>query len=215
MAISTYAQLQTAVGNWLNKSNLAAVIPDFISLAEAKLNRQIRTLSNETIRSLSTSTASQFVTIPLDVAEIFSLAIIDTAGETVELQFVSPVDFSWVSSITPNEPEKYTIRDQIELDVISDQVYTLKAHVRTKWDIATTSTNWLLTNAPDVYLYGALCEAEPYLKNDARVGTWKQLYEQAVAQINELAARTRTGNSTLMVDSGLTSTRAFNINRGD
>ena len=42
MAITTYSELKTAVADWLNRSDLTSVIPNFISLAEAQMNRQIR-----------------------------------------------------------------------------------------------------------------------------------------------------------------------------
>ena len=42
MAITTYAELKTAIANWLNREDLTSVIPDFISLAEADFNRKLR-----------------------------------------------------------------------------------------------------------------------------------------------------------------------------
>lgn len=38
MAITTYAELQTAVGNWLHRSDVSTIIPDLIALGEAHLN---------------------------------------------------------------------------------------------------------------------------------------------------------------------------------
>ena len=42
MAIGTYAELQTAVANWLDRDDLTDRIPEFIALAEAKMNRNLR-----------------------------------------------------------------------------------------------------------------------------------------------------------------------------
>ena len=39
MAISSYAELQTAIANFLARTGLNSVIPDFIQLAEARINR--------------------------------------------------------------------------------------------------------------------------------------------------------------------------------
>ncbi len=44
--------------------------------------------------------------------------------------------------------------------------------------------NWLLINHPDAYLYGALMEAEPYMKNDQRIATWAQGLSAAIDAIN-------------------------------
>lgn len=45
-------------------------------------------------------------------------------------------------------------------------------------------TNWLTDYAPNALLYRTLLEAEPFLKNDQRMNTWRQLYEEAVEAIN-------------------------------
>ena len=48
---------------------------------------------------------------------------------------------------------------------------------------ATITTNWLLDEAPDIYLYGCLLESAPYLKDDERLGTWMSLYESRVEKL--------------------------------
>ena len=42
MAISNYAELQTATANWLDRTDLTDRIPEFIDLAESTFNRTIR-----------------------------------------------------------------------------------------------------------------------------------------------------------------------------
>jgi len=42
VAISTYSELKTAVANWINRDDLTTRIPDFIVLAEAQFNRELR-----------------------------------------------------------------------------------------------------------------------------------------------------------------------------
>jgi len=42
------------------------------------------------------------------------------------------------------------------------------------------SSNVFLANCPDLLLYGALGEAEPYLMNDARLQTWASLYDRGL-----------------------------------
>lgn len=215
MAISTYAQLQTAIANWLDQGNLTAVIPDFISLCEAKINRTTRLLQAETIVDLSTSTSSRFVAFPSGMQELLDLSIvIPNANDSQDqLTYVSPDRMTWEVTNIPQRPEIYTIRDQIELNSYSDQVYTLKAHIRRKWDIASSSTNWLLTNYPDIYLYGSLAEAAPYIKDDARIGIWQSLYAQAVGQANESDSRSRV-NGPLVVDVPVLVAGKFDIYQG-
>ena len=51
--------------------------------------------------------------------------------------------------------------------------------------LASNATNWLLTAAPDVYLYGSLMHSAPYLQDDARLSVWAQLYSSSVVRLNE------------------------------
>jgi len=46
MAISTYSELKTAVANWLDRSDLTDVIPDFITLAETRHKRDFKNQKN-------------------------------------------------------------------------------------------------------------------------------------------------------------------------
>jgi len=50
----------------------------------------------------------------------------------------------------------------------------------------TNTTNWLLALAPDLYLYGALLESAPYIKEDARIQTWGLGLQTALDSLNEL-----------------------------
>jgi hypothetical protein len=45
--------------------------------------------------------------------------------------------------------------------------------------------NEILATYPELYLYGALIEAEPYLVNDERIGIWKGFWDEAVRDINK------------------------------
>ena len=53
MAISTYAELKSAVATWINRSDLTIQIPDFISLTEANMNRTLRTRRQITTASIT------------------------------------------------------------------------------------------------------------------------------------------------------------------
>ena len=60
-----------------------------------------------------------------------------------------------------------------------------------------TTSNWLLSKAPDVYLYGSLLHSAPYLVEDARVNVWAQLYGAAVSRLNEESEAARMSGSGL------------------
>ena len=47
-----------------------------------------------------------------------------------------------------------------------------------------TQSNWLTEYAPQALLYGSLLQAEPFLKNDERIGTWQAMYGAAIGDLN-------------------------------
>ena len=47
MSLDTYSNLQTSIANFLARDDLTTNIPDFISLAEARMSRELDTRSQE------------------------------------------------------------------------------------------------------------------------------------------------------------------------
>jgi len=60
------------------------------------------------------------------------------------------------------------------------------------------STNFVLTSSPDIYLYGSLLQAAPYLQDDARIQTWATLYERALNDLQTADDRGSTSGGTLL-----------------
>jgi len=97
-------------------------------------------------------------------------------------------EFRYGTGNATGRPLYFTIHnDEMEFAPTPDQNYTLEMVYRaTIPPLVTNLTNWLLTIAPDVYLYGALSEAMPYLKNDDRLQVWSQAYASAIDGLQRL-----------------------------
>jgi hypothetical protein len=65
--------------------------------------------------------------------------------------------------------------------------------------LSANSTNWLLTAHPDVYLYGSLMQAAPYLKNDERLAVWGSLYTASIADLNQSSDRAEVSGGPLVM----------------
>lgn len=197
MAISTYATLITAATEYLGRdqdTTLIARIPDFITLCEAKLNRslfvrQMETRSTTTVNTLATE--PEFISLPTDFQSMRRVRLSSAAGKP-RLQFYTGTQMDEYRRSIANstgQPQYFTIMgSEMELAPTPDQNYTIEMVYR-KYIPALTSvstTNWLLTLAPDVYLYGALLEATPYLKNDERIQVWLAGFSSAVDGLNNL-----------------------------
>ena len=66
MAFSNYTELQTSVADWLDRDDLTARIPDFITLAEARFNRLLRIRSMETEAEQVTVAGTRSYSLPTD-----------------------------------------------------------------------------------------------------------------------------------------------------
>ena len=194
MAITTYAELQTATANWLDRSDLTARIPEFIELAEANFNRVIRQPDMIT-KNDSFSIAGRYTTLPADTLEIVRIVLDLTP--VVVLEYVTPEEISERRTYLTGtgKPIYFTTiggsANQLEVLRSPDDTYTASIIYYTRIPALADGTNWLLTNHPDIYLFGALVEAEPYLKNDERMPMWTSRLDKALSDLRLQGQRER------------------------
>ena len=187
MDLTTYAGLQSAIADWLMREDLEAQIPAFITLAEAGFSRRIR--SPEMVTRADTEISSQYFAGPEDLLEVrrFSLTNLQPA-RTVEFMSMEQLVSEQHKWTWRGHPRYYTLQGRtLQILPAPDDTYTAElvyyAHIPALTE--ERPVNWLLRNHPDVYLYGALVESAPFLKEDERVATWGQLRDDAIRRINE------------------------------
>lgn len=186
MGFATYTELKTSIANYLGRSDLTSVIPDFISFAEIRLAREIRTRQTLKVATATMTSGDSTVGIPTDFLEMRDIFIQGNPRNTVS--YLSPSAFSRDARAgASGKPVYYTIiGDEMQFAPVPDSAYTLEMLYYYKPTALSTSvaTNAYLANFPDALLYASLAEAEPYLMNDARVQTWATLYDRATSDIN-------------------------------
>ena len=201
MAIGTYAELKTAVANWLDRDDLTDRIPEFIALAEARMNRVLRLRMMESKYTASTIAAQRNYNLPGGYVQMRNFQI--NTSPITPLSYVSPeiYDRLWGGS-TGGTPQFYTIiANELQLGPIPGSVMTLEMLFYKKIAAlsGTNTTEQMLTNNPDIYLYGALLEAEPFIMNDERVQLWGMAFKQAIDDIQNQDNKDRHSGSQLRV----------------
>lgn len=192
MALDTYTNLKLEIADWLNRSDLTAVIPTFITLAEAEMKRRLRRSSTRTTISLST----EETTAPTDMAELRSL-VLETGSPSSDVPFRLGTAEMLSERKARNggatgRPDTVAhIAGKIVVAPIPDATYTARIVYYTQITALSGSvaTNTVLTEAPDAYLYGALLQAEPYLEHDERVPIWEKKFGNAIDQLNDVRDR--------------------------
>jgi hypothetical protein len=193
MAISSYTELLAAGANWLARDDLTLRLPEFVTLCEAKLNRELFVRQMETRSTTTADTTDdepEFLSLPSDFQSMRRIRLTGVTGKPL-LTFLSSTqmdEFRFKSANTAGQPCYFTIfGDEIELAPTPDQDYAIEMVYRKNIPaLASNSTNWLLTLAPDAYLYGMLLESAPYIKEDERIQTWAAGFSNAIESLNRL-----------------------------
>lgn len=199
MALSTYDELKTSIANWADRDDLTNFIPDFIALTEARFNRALRLRSMEQKQIAMTVGGQSNYALPVNYLQMREFRL--NNNPTVSLTYVSPEIFeAW--NLGSGIPKFYTIiANEIRIGPTPAGVYEMEMLFWRKFPNLgpTVASNWMLLNAPDVYLYGSLLELEPFIQNDARIAVWNAGYSKAIEDIQLQDDKDRHSGSALTV----------------
>jgi hypothetical protein len=201
MSITNYTDLKATIASYLARSDLTAQIPDFIQLAETRLRRELRIRQMLKVVTTATVAGDSTVELPSDYLQMRDLHMNTNPVQTLGYQ--SPSNFYRnTNAAISGVPLQYTVLAQeFQFAPIPDGVYTLQMIYYATPPYLTTSntSNVFLANCPDLLLYGALGEAEPYLMNDARLQTWAAMYDRSLAALTVSDDQGEYGGSPLSI----------------
>lgn len=201
MPITNYTELKSAVADFLNRDDLTSVIPTFISLAEAQMQRVIR--HHKMMQRSEAEIDTRYFALPSDWAETVRFHVI--GDRTYRLELTSLDDMLQLRQANGNPTGIPTHFAHVgeQLEVYPTPSGTFDVELLYFKDIPALSdsntTNWLLTDYPDVYLYGALMQSAPYLDDDQRMQVWSTLYGNSVQAINQESKKSRYSGAGMRV----------------
>lgn len=195
MPITTYAELQTVIADFLDRDDQTERIKTFIDLAEAEINRRVRhwRLENRATAEVD----GRYSALPADFVEPIRLHL-ETDQRPIELISSMEMQSMREASNTAGKPAFYALtQGEIELYPTPDAAYDLEMYYYAKLPALSTSqtTNVILANFPDAYLYGSLIHSAPFLGEDARMQTWAALFQSAIDGINADNEKAKTGSA--------------------
>lgn len=198
MAISTYAELLSAVENHLDRSDIDDRIVEFVVLGEARIGREIKCRQME--QRVSTTPTSVYVNLPSDFVSMRGVRI--QGSEIGWLKFVTPdVFFQNVPETNSSESIIYTIFGD-ELVFAKTPTNDVELWYYKKLTALSSATNTLFTVNPDLYLYAALTASAPYLVDDKRIAVWESLYAMVRDSVNVSHEQGRFPSGSLAMVSG-------------
>ncbi len=202
MAIVDYATLQASVANWLARADLTSVIPDFIALAESRINRDLKVRRQQ---SVATGTSvNGVIALPADFCGTLSLRVAYANGSYEIFPQAGPTAPVYV--VGSGLPLGYMVVGN-NIQLLSGQPdlnYTLTYWSKIPALSEANQQTWLLTDEPGIYLYAALIEASPYVQDDQRTILWATQYKEILAKLTTADDYDRYGNAPAAMLSGVT-----------
>lgn len=202
MSISTYAELKTAIANFLARDDLTDQIPNFIQLAEARMSRELETREQEKRATATLTSGDEFIALPTDMREIREVKL-NTNPNRV-LTYYSPTSLdSTYSGTGTGVPQGFSIvGKEMKLRPIPDSGYTAEiVYIGGLASISDVSTPTLFLRSPDLYLYGALAEAYAYLLDEQRAAQYDQKFTRGISEVKIDEQRAHYGTGSLHIQS--------------
>ncbi len=204
MTISTYSELKTAIPNWLARPGdttrlTDANVVDLITLAEARIwygskhpdfpSPPLRVSAMTTVTdpsSFVTVSGTATLALPTYCVQPLDVALNQTPFADLDYVTGKTLRTGWIGSQN-GQPKVYTVEGtNLRFGPTPDAAYGVVMTYLAKFaPLSVTSTNWLLTNAPGVYLYSSLLEAAAFIGLDKRMPIWAGLYVALVTGLND------------------------------
>jgi hypothetical protein len=181
MTISTYAELEDAVENWLHRSGLGDRTAEFIVLGEARIGREVK--AREMEQRVSSTPTDTSESLPSDFVSMRAIRI--KGGTIGWLDYMTPDEFfNTTASSSSSTQKKYTIfGDEIIFPITPPGDIELWYYK--KLAALSSATNTLFTRNPDLYLYAALSEASLFLSStDKKLAMFEGKYQSIKDSVN-------------------------------
>lgn len=181
--MTNYSALLTAIADWLHRSDLTAVIPQFVLLAEEDMNKRLRVREMEA--QFSGTSTNKAVALPADFAGVKSLCPSATPESPLKVQ-----PFERVKASTSATPTMYAIQgNSIVLNADTDVEGVIYERIPAL--SSTNATNNILTAYPSLYLFGAMRHAYAYLKDTNAEASYAAQFQQRLDEVNQADMRDR------------------------
>tara|TARA_R110000868_G_scaffold111719_1_gene301411 strand:- start:435 stop:1058 length:624 start_codon:yes stop_codon:yes gene_type:complete len=184
---TTYTTLQATIASYLARTDLTVQIPEFIRLAENRLVRDLRIRQMLKVATAETTAGEPVVALPSDFIAMKDLHLQGNPPQTIKFLSTSNF-FRNAQTAVSGLPTRYTLLGaEFQFAPIPDSKYTLQMvyFYQPEYLSDTVSSNLWLAETPDLLLYAALGEAEPYLMNDERLATWASMYDRGILALTK------------------------------
>ena len=203
MALSTYLELKARIEGLSKRNDLGTNIDTFIDLAESDMWQKLKVREMEARATATVSTTTRFLSLPDDFLRMRKLVVI-SGSNNYSLLYSNPESLQVQAS--SGRPRAFTVSSELEFDRVPDSAYTVEMHYYKDVPAldATNSTNDLLTNYPNIYLYGSMFHYAQWAHDDRMLLQYSELFDDAMDRANKIARKARHGPAPYMRPEGST-----------
>lgn len=199
MALDNFANLKASIESWSHREDIKGKVDDFIQICESEMysnsDVSLRVRSMVATANGVTSTSDRFQALPTGFLEARRYDF-DMTGSRPTIDYITPD--SMVIRDGSGIPSVYTTTNQIEYDVIPDAVYSISLIYYGKLTALSDAdpVNQVLTDSPNIYLYGSLWALNIWAENDENILKYRQLFLSAIDGANRADASGNIGVAT-------------------
>ncbi|HIO02147.1 MAG TPA: hypothetical protein EYN14_09355 [Alphaproteobacteria bacterium] len=207
MALDTYANLKQAIVNITGRNDINEVVDEAISVTDKEIYANavepLRIRNLETRATASASTSSRFLALPDNFIHMRRLKLQLALGDQ-DIQYRAPEQLEVYGS--SGKPRFFTVTSQLEFDRTPDSAYTVEMQYFQRLPIISVAspTNDILTNFPNIYLYGALSYVYKFSAEEEKSRFYYDEFINAISGANHQDRRGRYGSSPVMRIEGST-----------
>lgn len=190
--ITSYTTLNTAIADYLARSDLTTWIPNFVQNWETKFYREPKNFGSWMESALNLTIASSVIAVPTDYLGLKYAYVNGSPSSRLDRMSLNQLYGTYPRGGNTGTPV-WMARDasNFVFGPEPDDDYTIKGTywakpVALRSFASDAAAHWIIVNAPDLVLYGALLEAQTFLMNDKRLQVWDGFYKQALANYREL-----------------------------
>jgi hypothetical protein len=187
----TYDNLTSLVLQYLERSDAAVVnfIPTAIMLAEFEIAENIKTLGQMIVADGTMTAGNPVIAKPALWRKTVSMTLTTATGEKQpiylrKLEYLSSYATDVTATGTPLYYSDYDYDHWFVAPTPSANfAFETLCYTRLPPLSSANQTNWLTRNAPNALLFGTLKQTAPFLKDDARLAVWTQIFDTAIAAL--------------------------------
>lgn len=185
MALATYSDIQTAVANELHRADLTNYIPDWITLAESRINKVLRVRQMETTQA--STIAAGVIAVPANYVALKDAYISSTTPyRSLERKTANWIYDSYPNRVADNTPA-FIAREgsNFIFGPFPDSNYVVTLSYWNRLAALSTGVNSVFSAYPGLWLFGALCESAPWLKADSRIPVWEAKFKELLSMVQD------------------------------